>query len=75
MRLVRARTGRGPDERRRLTCGAATFFIVYMVLADFRWVRTGIGSMVVLLISDKATIELISWTPGTCDSFSKKNRS
>lgn len=34
-----------------------------------------IGKLVVDLISDKATVELTSWIPGTRDSFSKKKRS
>ena len=33
------------------------------------------GSAVVDLISDRATIELISWMPGRRDSFSKKKLS
>ena len=34
-----------------------------------------IGSEVVDLISDRATVELISCTPGRLDSFSKNSRS
>lgn len=37
--------------------------------------QIGIGNLVVDLISDKATFELISCTPGTRESLSKKNRS
>ena len=34
-----------------------------------------IGSTVVCLMSDSTIDEFTSWMPGSCDNFSKKNRS
>ncbi len=37
--------------------------------------RIQMGSAVVCLISDMTMLELTSWMPGNCESFSKKKRS
>jgi len=38
--------------------------------------RTGqMGRTVVCLMSERTMLEFTSWIPGSCDSFSKKNRS
>ena len=47
----------------------------WFVSVDSSGIRDQIGSTVVYFISESAMLEVTSWTPGSCDSLSKKNRS